>query len=559
MLSYKTTTALFHPSSLADAGEKLWAKKVISLDQLTIARIEAQKTQKSVLQVLSDLKFVNAAQVAEFFQETQQVDSINLESMLLEKSIVELLPRDTAEKLKAIPIYKTGKEIAIAMADPGQLLWIDILKKTLGGSTPIKLYFAQEQSILDAIKTYYEHGVSVAHIVQELSIKDVSGYTDNPLKRLLPAILLEAMGQKASDIHFDPEEVYIRVRYRLDGVLQKAFYLHKSFWESFVVRLKVVAEMNIADSRMPQSGRFSLISRTKKFDFRVATHPTQWGESVVIRILDASIVHRLADLNFATGTEDTLKGMLQKPEGLTVVTGPTGVGKTTTLYALLRELASEQVNIMSLEQPIEYQIPLIRQTEIKETGGITFAEGIRSILRQDPDIIFIGEIRDAETAQMAFRAAMTGHRVYTTLHANTAFGVVRRLMDLGICPFMLAEKLTGVIAQRLLRSLCMTCKKERALTPAECTLLQLEGERRVYAAQGCAHCFGTGYKGRFPIAEILEGSESMEEYMTKNTQKEFLKAYAETKRFQSLRQQAVYHLLQGDTSLEEVLSNVDFG
>jgi type II secretory ATPase GspE/PulE/Tfp pilus assembly ATPase PilB-like protein len=324
--------------------------------------------------------------------------------------------------------------------------------------------------------------------------------------RLVNALLVDAVKRGASDIHFEPEYAFLRIRYRIDGVLETVRSLHKTYMPGITVRVKVVSDMNIAETRAPQDGRLSLTLNGRPVDFRVSTQPTIYGENIVLRVLDRekSIIS-LDRMNLAKETLAKLGVMLSRPEGILIVTGPTGSGKTTTLYSLLAQVNDETVNIMTLEDPVEYPLTLMRQTSVNEVARMDFANGIRSIMRQDPDIILVGEVRDKETAEMAFRAAMTGHQVFTTLHTNSALGAFPRLLDIGIQPDIMAGNIIGVIAQRLVRVLCPHCKEAYAPTPEERALLGRMGEAAtyIYRGVGCNHCDNKGYKGRSAIMELL--------------------------------------------------------
>lgn len=377
---------------------------------------------------------------------------------------------------------------------------------------------------------------------------------------LLEAFLDHAIYMGASDIHFEPTAHFIRVRLRLDGVLKEDVSFHTKFWPSLCARIKILGTMNIAETRSPQTGRFSYIAHHKEVDARVSSHPISQGENVVIRLLNRhNAFLPLDSLGFNSSFVHRLKRSLQKPEGLFIVTGPTGAGKTTTLYSLLTHLNEVGVNIMTLEQPIEYELPMIRQTDIREDKGMSFSEGIRSILRQDPDIIFIGEIRDSETAHMALRAAMTGHRVLTTLHTNSALGSLQRLADLGISPLLIPGNIIGLMAQRLVRQLCPLCKVPRILHQKAASHIGLciSSPITIYEPIGCSDCHHTGYTGRLPIAEYIEGKEiplfsRRDPTLNVSPPKETFPP-----KYRSLLNDAHAHLIQGDTDLSEIIKTVD--
>ena len=378
--------------------------------------------------------------------------------------------------------------------------------------------------------------------------------------RLVDALLNDAVKRSASDIHFEPEQGFLRIRYRIDGVLRQIRSLHKNYWAAMVVRLKVMSNMNIAETRAPQDGRISLMLSGHQVDFRVSSQPTTHGENIVLRILDRDKgIVPLEDLGLHSEDLKTLKLMLARPEGIILVTGPTGSGKTTTLYSILNYINTEGINIMTLEDPVEYPMAMIRQTSVNEVVKLDFASGIRSMMRQDPDVILVGEIRDQETAEMAFRAAMTGHQVYSTLHTNSSIGAMPRLMDLGVLPDIMAGNIIGVIAQRLVRKLCSQCKAPYTPDPGTRRLLGMEeGDTRpVFQAVGCARCDNMGYKGRVAIMELFKLDAEIDDLIARRATGREIRADASSKGFRTLAHDAVSRVLLGQTSLEEISRVVD--
>ncbi len=378
--------------------------------------------------------------------------------------------------------------------------------------------------------------------------------------RLVDALLNDAVKRSASDIHFEPEQGFLRIRYRIDGVLRQIRSLHKNYWAAMVVRLKVMSGMNIAETRAPQDGRISLMLSGHQVDFRVSSQPTTHGENIVLRILDRDKgIVPLEDLGLHPEDLKTMKLMLARPEGIILVTGPTGSGKTTTLYSILSYINTEGINIMTLEDPVEYPMAMIRQTSVNEVVKLDFASGIRSMMRQDPDVILVGEIRDQETAEMAFRAAMTGHQVYSTLHTNSSIGAIPRLMDLGVLPDIMAGNIIGVIAQRLVRKLCAHCKAPYTPDQATRRLLGVdaEDERPIYQAVGCARCDNMGYRGRVAIMELFKLDAEIDELIARRATGREIRAAASAKGFRSLAEDAISRVLLGQTSLEEISRVVD--
>jgi type II secretory ATPase GspE/PulE/Tfp pilus assembly ATPase PilB-like protein len=359
-------------------------------------------------------------------------------------------------------------------------------------------------------------------------------------------------------VHFEPEAAFLRVRYRIDGVLEPMRSLHRKYWPAIAVRLKVISGLNIAESRAPQDGRLSLTLYGRGIDFRVSSMPTLHGENIVLRVLDRekSII-ALEAMGLPAATLERLKKAIARPEGLLIVSGPTGSGKTTTLYSLLSHLNRDEVNIMTLEDPVEYPLPIIRQTSITELSKVDFAGGVRAIMRQDPDIILVGEIRDRDAAEMAFRAAMTGHLVLTTLHTHSALGVFPRLVDMGIRPAMLAGNIVAIIAQRLVRRLCPKCKEGHPPEADEREELGGAVPELIYRPRGCAHCAGKGYKGRLPLMESLLMDETLDEAVLQGATPRELAALASERGWRSLAEDGLDRVRSGDTSLAEIRRVVD--
>ena len=458
--------------------------------------------------------------------------------------------------------------MTVAMSDMFNVVAMDQLRAMLNSQIQLKPVLAAEAQLDMAIDQFYDYELSVDGILQEIETGEVDyqslavvgdAYTQ-PVVRLVGALLMDAVKKGVSDIHFEPESAFLRIRYRIDGVLQQVRSLHKSYWPSIAVRLKVMSSMDIAEIRAAQDGRINMHLCGRPIDFRVSTQPTIHGENIVLRVLDrAQSVVLLERMALSQTKQDVLKLMLSRPEGMLIVTGPTGSGKTTTLYSLLSEKNTEAVNIMTLEDPVEHPMPLMRQTSVSEVNKVDFANGIRSMMRQDPDIILVGEVRDEDTAKMAFRAAMTGHQVFTTLHTNSALGVFSRLADMGISHEMMAGNMIGIIAQRLVRKLCQHCKTAGNLTEMERKILALtqHGGIAIFKAQGCEHCGLTGYKGRMAIMELLRIDAEMDALIARRAYIDELSALAVKKGFVSLAQDGLRSVLDGLTSLEEVMRVVD--
>lgn len=535
---------------------------ILSLDQVDVAHKEHRQTETSFEDCLLSLGFISEAALAEALAFMSGYERVNLEQTLLDPTLKPLIPREIAERYPLIPLSLEEGILRVALADIYNLQALDFLRHKIPNIKRIIPLVAPESEILEAIDRYYGYDLSIRGLLKEVETAkgDSSSQDDriNPTIRLVNAILMDAIKLQASDIHFEPEGAFMRLRYRIDGILVQICTFHSSYWPAMCVRLKVMGEMNIAESRRPQNGRMTYYVGPKEIDLRLSSHPTVHGENIVIRILDKgrSLLH-LEKLGYSPDVMCHIKQALERPEGIFIITGPTGCGKTTSLYSLLSYISSPALNIMTLEDPVEYQLPLLRQSDIRELGGMDFAEGVRSLLRQDPDIILIGEIRDSPTAQMALRASMTGHQVFSTLHTNDALGAIHRLVDLGLSRIMLAGNLLAVVAQRLVRKLCTSCKKERAMLPEEAHLLGCHTLTSLFIPQGCKACRETGYQGRLAVAEILRFDEDINDLLIANASRPLLKRKALEKGYIPLAQDARNRILKGDTSLEEALRVID--
>src|SRR5216684_3314022 len=453
------------------------------------------------------------------------------------------------------------------LSDANNIVAVDQLRAYLKGEFEIELRLAGDSEVERAIEHYYGHEFSIDGILREIETGEVDYTTiaegdeySQPVVRLISALLADAVERAASDIHFEPEQSFLRIRYRIDGVLRQIRSLHKTYWPAMAVRIKVMSKMNIAETRAPQDGRISLMLTGRAVDFRVSSQATTHGENIVLRILDRQKgIVPLDGLGLEAGQLQLLKKMIARPEGIILVTGPTGSGKTTTLYSVLNHINNDGLNIMTLEDPVEYPMTLIRQTSINEAAKMDFGNGIRSLMRQDPDVILVGEIRDEDTATMAFRAAMTGHQVYSTLHTNSAAGAIPRLLDIGIVPDVLAGNIIGIVAQRLVRRLCKHCKQAYQASAGECGILGAKSERAptLYRAVGCDQCDYQGYRGRMAIIEILKMDGELDELIAHRATGRELQKSALTRGFRTLADDGTRRVLDGSTALDELMRVVD--
>jgi type IV pilus assembly protein PilB len=559
------------PMSQLPLGQTLLTRGVISQDQLNIALTEQRKTKNALGKTLVLLGFVTEATIRDTLSESLGQIAVDLSNTIVDHSALALVPKEIAKRYLVLPVDydKNTRKLLLAVADPTNVVALDQIRVLVRDDIRIEQVLARESDISIAIEQHYGFELSIDGILNEIETGEIdyqSLATDfdeysQPVVRLVDALLADAVKRNASDIHFEPELGFLRIRYRIDGVLRQIRSLHKNYWSAMVVRLKVMSGMNIAETRAPQDGRISLTLSGRQVDFRVAAQPTTHGENLVLRILDRQKgIVPLEELSLQENELKMLRLMMARPEGIILVTGPTGSGKTTTLYSILNHVNTEGVNIMTLEDPVEYPMAMIRQTSVNEVAKLDFASGIRSMMRQDPDVILVGEIRDQDTAEMAFRAAMTGHQVYSTLHTNSAIGAIPRLQDLGVLPDIMSGNIIGVVAQRLVRRLCNNCKQP--FTPED------EGTRRIlgveegwtgviYQHVGCEECDNTGYSGRMAIMELFKMDSDIDELIARRATGREIKEVARRRGFRTLAEDAVGRVLQGSTDIDEISRIVD--
>ncbi|MGB2832525.1 MAG: ATPase, T2SS/T4P/T4SS family [Methylotenera sp.] len=551
-------------------GELMVQQGLISQDQLRIALIEQEQNDLPLGRQLVRLGFVTEAMVRDTVAHTIGQESIDLSVVVADIEALQMVPQDFCRRYHVLPVAfeEASKTMVVAMADLFNVIALDQLRAMLGGQIQLKPVLAAEAQLEEFIDQFYGYELSVDGILREIETGEIDyqsltaggdEYTQ-PVVRLVGALLMDAVKRGASDIHFEPEYAFLRIRYRIDGVLQQIRSLHKSYWGGVAVRLKVISGLDIAETRAPQDGRLNMNLCGRPIDFRVSTHPTIHGENIVLRVLDRekSIIP-MERMGLRPSTLDEMRLMMTRPEGILIVTGPTGSGKTTTLYSLLSHQNTEAVNIMTLEDPVEYPVTMMRQTSVAEVNKVDFANGIRSIMRQDPDIILVGEIRDADTATMAFRAAMTGHQVFSTLHTNSALGAFPRLTDIGILPDIMAGNIIGVVAQRLVRVLCPHCKEPHKPDALERKILRLKPSEKpqIYQPKGCKRCNQNGYRGRMAILELLRIDSDFDSMISRRAHLDELQKLAFDKGFVTLAEDGVRRILEGYTSLAEVMRVID--
>ncbi|MBM3580266.1 MAG: secretion system protein E, partial [Alphaproteobacteria bacterium] len=551
--------------STADVGAKLLEKKVISDDQLQIALKECERinSAKTVGAILVEMGFISEGALGEVLNESSTTKKFDIKSTLIDARLVKKIPKDFATRNKLIPISFSDDSVTIAMSDVFDIVAIDQIRRFFPPNFRIDPIYAPESDLIIAIDQYYGYEMSIDGISKEMEKgganktydeTQLRGDYKSPVVRLVDAILTDAVHHGASDLHFEPEASFLRIRYRIDGKMVQIRSMHRDYWSAISVRLKIMSGMNIAEARKPQDGRINSEILGRKIDFRVSTQPTINGENIVMRILDEKhSVLSLDSLGFSEHNITILKKIVQRPEGMIVLTGPTGSGKTTTLYTLLSYINAIDKNIMTLEDPVEYHIPLIRQSNIRSDIGMDFASGIRAILRQDPDIIMVGEIRDKDTAVTAVQAAMTGHQVYSSLHTNDAIGSIPRLINIGVPNYLMAGSMIGVVAQRLTRKLCPHCRKESPITDFEKKLLgpKYMGLTKLFRAVGCEKCTN-GYKGRTVVAEILQFDHEIDDLVAKSASRKEITAYVFNSGFVPMIEDGLQKVSKGIIDLKEL-------
>lgn len=559
------------PVKRRQVGQILISQGVISEDQLRIGLLEQMKSNQPIGRLLVALGFVSEATLRDAISESIGHESIDLTNTIIDPEAIKLIPRDLAKRhlMLGLSYTSTTQRLRVAVADTNDIVAIDKLRTLLHQDVHIETLLASESEITQAIDQHYSYELSIDGILNEIETGEIDyrSITSNldeysqPVVRLVDALLTDAVKRSASDVHFEPEASFLRIRYRIDGLLRQIRALHKSYWAAMAVRIKVISGMNIAETRAPQDGRMSLNISGDTIDFRVSSQPTIHGENIVLRILNRKKgIVPIDDLGLDTHQINLLKLMVARPEGIILVTGPTGSGKTTTLYSILNHINLEGINIMTLEDPVEYPMAMIRQTSVAESAKLDFANGIRSMMRQDPDVILVGEIRDEDTADMAFRAAMTGHQVYSTLHTSSALGAIPRLLDIGVLPDIMAGNIIGIVAQRLVRRLCTHCRKPYSAEPHEKKLLSIaDGQTTpiLYRATGCEHCDNQGYRGRLAIMELLRLDSTLDDLISRRASLHEIRNHALSKGFQPLAVDGLRRARDGSTSIEEVARVVD--
>jgi len=550
------------PPKSMKLGERLIDSGLITPDQLNLALREQKRTGERVGEILINLGFVTQEQISSVLASQAGVAFVQLDSYLIEPSALKTIPEALARRHKLIPILLEPPKLTIALANVFDMVAIDEVQRVTG--YVVDAVSSTETGIAGAIDQYYAGGISFEEIVQK-SIRQVEAgrlseadmAAGAPIIRLVDQIFLSAVNDGATDIHMEPEERIFRLRYRIDGKLRMGPSLPKILQPAVIARVKILSSMNIAETRLPQDGKINFYYGKRKIDLRVSTLPTVHGENIVLRVLDKSkLVLGLEVLGFDENTLARLRKAIESRNGIVTVCGPTGSGKTTTLYSALAYINNVDRSIITLEDPVEYELSVIRQVQINVKAGLTFSAGLRSILRHDPDVILVGEMRDAETAELAIRSALTGHLVFSTLHTNDAAGAIPRLINMGQEPFLVASSLRAIIGQALLRLNCTACREEYEPSPdilarAGLSLDAVKGS--VQRGKGCPQCGQTGYRGRVGVYELMEVTPEISRLVMRRANAQELLEAAMAEGMTTMRQDGIAKALRGLTTLEEVV------
>lgn len=556
---------------------KKYLEEKIGLDETKFAQAEAfsQEENCSINFALEKLNLAPKEKLLDEFAKFYGVRKTILEKMDINPTIIDLIPKKMAEEFKVIPLDRAGNNIILAMVNPKDIKTIDAIRFQTGYFA--KPVFANESDIRLALQTYYAHKkVTLDHIETDPKKKGKSAGTkdritinegkpgdDGPIIKLVNDILLQCISRGASDIHIEPYEEFMRVRLRIDGVLHEIVKPPNSVKSALISRIKIMSNMDIAETRLPQDGAINLNAGGRDIDFRVNTLPAMYGEKIVLRILDKSSLEvDMTKLGFEQDQLDIFKENISRPHGMVLVTGPTGSGKTTTLYSALQELNDEETNVMTAEDPVEFGLPGVNQVMMRTKIGLTFASALRAFLRQDPDVIMVGEIRDLETAEISIKAALTGHMVLSTLHTNSAVDTISRLLNMGIEPFNLVSSLNCVVAQRLMRRICGDCKElDTSVTPEQLVEVGIPpayaSKIKVYKGRGCPTCGGSGTKGRIAVHEVMALNEQIKRAIIDEVSSIDLKKVAMKSGMRTLRQSAINKMVQGHSPLSEVIKTTD--
>lgn len=551
-------------------GDILLAKKWITPAQLEKALSIQQRTHARLGKILVESGFISEDRLLQVLSERFGVEMVKIDSYAIDANVVRIIPLEMARRHKIIPLFVLGDVITLAMADPLDINAIDAVRYHTGKQ--VQEVVASEKDIELAINRFYSMSESMDRVLSSLERQAALRLSENDknaelelqadsdetsIIRFVNLLLVQAIREKASDVHLEPGENFFRIRFRVDGMLREITSPPRSLTNMIVARIKVLSNLDVSEKRLPQDGRFRIKLESREVDVRVSILPTVHGEKAVLRLLDPeTAILSLESLGFSEHVLERWRQVIKKTEGIILITGPTGSGKSSTLYAVLNEINSIEKNIITVENPVEFKIPNINQVQVNTEIGMTFAAALRSILRQDPDVIMIGEIRDTETAEIAIRAALTGHLVYSTLHTNDAPSAIARLTDMDIEPFLVATSVNAVLAQRLARKICQHCKTE---DPGRLSVLarhlgsRLPSDVMTYKGKGCRECNNSGFSGRTGIYELLVLDDHLKQTITDGGSEHDIRRYAQEHGMETLKRDGIRKVLEGITTIDEVL------
>ena len=550
-------------------GDLLVERGLITEEQKESALETHRETGRRLGEILIDQKLIGDEDLARVLAEQAGFSFFRLRKGLVDPRIVNIVPREKAELYEVLPLFRVHNRLTIAISDPNKIFVVDTIHKLTG--CEINPVICSRDEIVKMIDESYEQGdepieefitdfdegeIELVSVESGSPIEDIAQMAgESPIINMVNQIILRAMKEKASDIHIEPEHKYLRVRFRIDGVLYEVMRQKIDVLAPVVSRLKLMANLDIAERRLPQDGRIQVYAQKRSVDLRLSTLPGVLGEKIVLRVLDKEKgILNMEELGFSTETLEPFRSLLRQPHGLVLVTGPTGSGKTTTLYGGLQELNCLEKNIVTIEDPVEYQFEIINQNQVKEEIGLSFAKILKSTLRQDPDILMVGEIRDPETAQIAVQAALTGHLVLSTMHTNDAASSITRLLEIGIEPYLLAPSLIGVLGQRLIRTICPNCAAPYFPTEAELGALGWTGKEnlKLIRGAGCGNCYDSGYRGRLGIYELLPTDARFQNLLLTNPSLDEIRKHQVDREMPTLRSEGLRMVLEGKTTLEEI-------
>ncbi len=546
---------------MARLGESLIKQKVITQQQLDLALKEQKRTKELLGEVVVRLGLASRKDLSKAVAKSSDMSFIDLKSVHIDPAAVKIVESNIARDFLLVPFAIVGDILHVAMENPNDIRAIDMISNTTGFE--IESFASNKEEILEAINLFYDIGENFDEEVEKNITAALAGgivaegEVNPPIVRLVDLFISEGLRRSSTDLHISPEERAVRISYRVDGILQSSTVLPKQLHPSIATRIKILGTMDIAEQRLPQEGGMTFEFMDRKVDIRVSTSPSTNGENIVLRLLDkGNVALELEHLGLSGEKRRKVKRLSNLPYGIVLVAGPTGSGKTTTLYSLLKEINTFEKNVLTIEDPVEYELHMVKQAQVNETAGFTFERAIRHFLRQDPDVILVGEIRDLKTARTAFQAAMTGHLVFSTIHTNNAVATIARLLDLGVENYFITATVRAIIAQRLVRKLCKECKEKYIPGKKELEYYGLEKwsgvGKAIYKAKGCKICHNSGYIGRVGIFEIMEITSKISEGITNNISSAHLQQTAQKEGMESLRQSGLIRVLAGSLSLAEL-------